>query len=138
VFGDFTFFKTYPYFLPCAVPATFTAIAWIITYLFFEEVSCDFCGDASPLLLTIAVQTIRNPVPIREMFRGRPKHDRRHATDEVNDDEKPVPIRSLFIYRVLIGAVNYTALSLVDITYRAIQPLFFSTPIFVSRIIICA
>ena len=45
------------------------------------------------------------------------------------DSEKPVPFRSLLVYRVLIGAINYTALSLVDIAYRAVQPLFFSTPI---------
>ena len=30
---------------------------------------------------------------------------------------------------MLIAAVNYATLSLVDIAYRAVQPLFFSTPI---------
>lgn len=45
------------------------------------------------------------------------------------DDEKAYPIKALLIPRVLTAAVNYASLSLVDISYRAIQPLFFSTPI---------
>ena len=42
VFGDWDFFKTYPYFLACAVPATFTALAWFVTHLFLEEVSVEW------------------------------------------------------------------------------------------------
>lgn len=38
VFGNSEFLKTYPYFLPCAVPATFSALAFIITWLFLKEV----------------------------------------------------------------------------------------------------
>ena len=37
VFGDWDFFRLYPYFLACAVPATFTAIAWLVTFLFLKE-----------------------------------------------------------------------------------------------------
>lgn len=37
-FGNNKFLKTYPYFLPCAVPATFSAIAFLITYIFLKEV----------------------------------------------------------------------------------------------------
>ena len=39
VFGDWEFFKTYPYFLACAVPATWSAFAWLVTFLFLKEVS---------------------------------------------------------------------------------------------------
>lgn len=38
VFGNSTFLKTYPYFLPCAIPATFSLVAWIVTYLYLKEV----------------------------------------------------------------------------------------------------
>ena len=37
-FGDWNFFRMYPYFLACAVPATFTALAWLVTSLFLKEV----------------------------------------------------------------------------------------------------
>lgn len=40
-----------------------------------------------------------------------------------------VPLRSLLTSRVIIAAGNYAFLSLVDIAFRAIQPLFYSTPI---------
>ena len=38
LFGNSKFLKEYPYFLPCAVPATFTAIIWLVTFLFLQEV----------------------------------------------------------------------------------------------------
>jgi len=54
---------------------------------------------------------------------------------EQNDDddclqaERPLPLRSLLIPRILIAAGNYASLSLVDIGMKAIQPVFLSTPI---------
>ncbi len=38
LFGNLKFLKTYPYFLPYAIPATFTVVCLLVTYLFFEEV----------------------------------------------------------------------------------------------------
>ena len=37
-FGHSEFFRTYPYFLPCAIPATFTIICWTVVFFFLEEV----------------------------------------------------------------------------------------------------
>ncbi|KZV74592.1 MFS general substrate transporter [Peniophora sp. CONT] len=110
VFGHSDFLKKYPYFLPCAVPATFTAFAWLITFVYFKE-------------------TMKNPTPIRDLFGRKDKTQDEAERPDIPDSEKPVPFRSLLVYRVLIGAINYTSLSLVDIAYRAVQPLFFSTPI---------
>lgn len=45
---------------------------------------------------------------------------------EIDDAEKPYPLRRLMTRRVLLSVTNYATLSLVD---RAIHPLFFSTPI---------
>lgn len=42
---------------------------------------------------------------------------------------EPLPLRKLLIPRVLISALNYACLALVDISTRAIQPVFFSTPV---------
>lgn len=39
IFGGYQFLKDYPYFLACAVPATFSAIACLVTLLCLKEVS---------------------------------------------------------------------------------------------------
>jgi hypothetical protein len=38
LFGHSTFMKAYPYFLACAGPASFTALAWLVTYMLLQEV----------------------------------------------------------------------------------------------------
>ena len=108
LFGNNEFLKQYPYFLPCAVPATFSIVAWLATFIFLKE-------------------TVQHPVPISQLLRRtKVKED---ALEDVPDKEKPLPLRSLLTRRVIIAAANYASLSLVDIAYRAIQPVFFSTPI---------
>lgn len=37
-FGNSEFLKKYPYFLACAVPATFSALVWVLTLVFLKEV----------------------------------------------------------------------------------------------------
>lgn len=116
LFGKNEFLKTYPYFLPCAVPASFSALAWLVTFFFLKE--------------TVKAPTLSIP----RLFRKKSKLSAASDTiDDVTivipDNEKPVAFRQLLNRRVLISAGNYAALSLVDITFRAIQPLFFSTPI---------
>lgn len=49
--------------------------------------------------------------------------------DDGPQAERPLPIRSLLTSQVLIAGGNYASLSLVDIAFRAIQPVFLSTPI---------
>ncbi|KAJ7595444.1 member of major facilitator superfamily multidrug-resistance, DHA1 sub-family [Mycena floridula] len=106
IFGGSAFLKKYPYFLPCAVPATFSAIAWIITFFFLKE-------------------TVKHPVPLTQLVGLRSK-----ASEESTIvPDKPVPFRSLLIAPVIIAGGNYACASLLDIAYRAIQPLFLSTPI---------
>lgn len=38
IFGASKFMKEYPYFLACAVPATFTVTAWFVVFFFLKEV----------------------------------------------------------------------------------------------------
>jgi len=47
VFGNNELLKEYPYFLPCAVPATFTAVVWLVAFFFLKEV-CDFPVSYTP------------------------------------------------------------------------------------------
>ncbi|KAF9048820.1 member of major facilitator superfamily multidrug-resistance, DHA1 sub-family [Panaeolus papilionaceus] len=126
LFGNSEFHKKHPYFLPCAVPATFSAIAWMVTFFFLKE-------------------TVKNPISVKEfLLPKKSKDDEEPSTPSTvcsdDDDvpnpakkmqkaEKPLPLRELLTWRVIIAAANYASLSLVDIAFRAVQPLFLSTPI---------
>ncbi|KAI6108162.1 major facilitator superfamily domain-containing protein [Pisolithus sp. B1] len=122
VFGNMEFMREYPYFLACAVPATFTAIAWIVTFLFLKE-------------------TLPNSVPLRQLISSKIRQWSSNKKDfeselptetpvtSENDENKPLPLRALLIPRVLIAAGNYAALSTIEIAFRSVQPLFYATPI---------
>ncbi|KAF9790416.1 member of major facilitator multidrug-resistance DHA1 sub-family [Thelephora terrestris] len=114
LFGNSKFLKEYPYFLPCAVPATFTVVAWLVTFFFLKE-------------------THPSAKPVREFFCGDKK---RVASEEdplfaqpQNELEKPIPLRGLLTRDVLVSAANYAFLALIDISFRALQPVFLSTPV---------
>ncbi|KAH9966963.1 major facilitator superfamily domain-containing protein [Lactifluus volemus] len=104
-FGNSQFLKKYPYFLACAVPATFSALVWVLTYAFLRE-------------------TVPSPVTFRSLLKKQP----RPSSAEI--PESPYPLRRLMTRRVIVLAViNYGTLTLVEVSYVAIQPLFFSTPV---------
>lgn len=125
-FGNSQFLRNYPYFLPCAVSATFSAFAWVFTLVFLREVSVqpDFCSN-SPTSL----QTVPSPMTLRTLLKKKPTTQSVVGLSDTDDAEKPYPLRQLMTRRVLLAVTNYATLSLVDICYRATQPLFFSTPI---------
>ncbi|KIK52651.1 hypothetical protein GYMLUDRAFT_251023 [Collybiopsis luxurians FD-317 M1] len=117
IFGHNEFLIKYPYFLPCVVPATFSAIAWLVTYLFLKE--------------TVKSPTLSFPRPFRwrkqtnavksstaDIATDSTAND---VTTEIPDNNKPVPFRKLLNRRVLVAAGNYASLSLVDVMVRAIQ-----------------
>ncbi|KAH8991319.1 MFS general substrate transporter [Lactarius hatsudake] len=107
-FGNSEFLKKYPYFLPCAVPATFSALAWVLSFVFLKE-------------------TVSSPVTFRSLLTK--KSDPSPSVVEIDEAEKPYPLRRLMTRPVLLSVLNYATLSLVDIAYRAMQPLFLSTPV---------
>ncbi|GJE96228.1 MFS general substrate transporter [Phanerochaete sordida] len=95
------FWVNYAYFLPCLVIATFAAFTFVLT-------------------ATVLKETVQKP--------------RSHkGTAEPEDDpetrDAPLPLRALLVRPVLLSVANYGVLALVDIMYRAVQPLFFSTPV---------
>ena len=49
-----------------------------------------------------------------------------------NEFEKPLPLRELLTREVIVSSVNYALLALVEISFRALQPLFLSTPVAVG------
>jgi len=126
-FGNSEFLKKYPYFLPCAVAATFSALTWVITFVFLQEVSVEpnFVFDCHSQF----AQTVPAPTTLRTLLTGKARASSFVGASEIDDTQKPYPLRKLMTRRVLLSVINYAMLSLVDICYRAIQPLFLSTPV---------
>ncbi|KAJ7433744.1 major facilitator superfamily domain-containing protein [Mycena latifolia] len=120
VFGNNAFLRKYPYFLPCALPATYSLLAWTVTLVFLKETA------TGPSVLSLS-----------RIFRRRDAETiKREALLEaakppkvVPESERAVPLRGLLTRRVAVAASNYAVLSLIDIAFRAIQPVFFATPI---------
>jgi hypothetical protein len=114
--------------LPCAVPATFSLVAWLVTFLFLEETVV----SPTPLSEYLGLKKEKLPAAsagpeITEV--GSPVKSTPIVVEHVAEEAKPLSLRALLTRRVVIAAGNYAALSLVDIAFRAVQPLFFSTPI---------
>ena len=77
-----------------------------------------------------ALQTVPYPKTLRTLLTKRPEASSSVGYCEIDDAEKPYPLRQLVTRRrVVLSVTNYAALSFVNISYRAIRPLFFSTPI---------
>ncbi|KIY43434.1 MFS general substrate transporter [Fistulina hepatica ATCC 64428] len=110
LFGNSAFHKEFPYFLPCAVPATFSALAWLIVYTRLRE-------------------TVKSPMSIWQVLGLAPAKRPASPVEELPDAEKPLPFRAVLTRPVIIAGANYALLSLVEITFRAVQPVFFSTPL---------
>ncbi len=84
-------------------------------------------------------QTVHNPTSVRQLLRLTPKAKTAAAVDHdvqipksalaAPDAARPLPLRQLLTPRVIVAAGNYAFLAVVDMTLRAIQPVFYSTPI---------
>ncbi|KAG1887835.1 major facilitator superfamily domain-containing protein [Suillus subluteus] len=84
IFGSSEFLKKYPYFLPCAVPATVSALSWIVVFLYLKE-----------------SQTSTPPINISQLLPWKrraivpsPALETPPVSSSIGD--KPVPIRALF------------------------------------------
>ncbi|KAE9402455.1 MFS general substrate transporter [Gymnopus androsaceus JB14] len=116
LFGDNEFLRKYPYFLPCAVPATLSAIAWLVTIMFLKETV-----KPPPFLFRVCSAQRNQAFPLHPILTALRM--------------KLMITKSLSRFDSFLTAAYWSRLattqllSLVDITFRAIQPLFFSTPI---------
>lgn len=79
---------------------------------------------------------MKNPLSLRQILRLSPKEaaverdgSQVAKNPVVDDSSRPLPLRELLVPRVIIAAGNYAFLAIVDITLRAIQPVFYSTSI---------
>jgi MFS family permease len=129
LFGKNQFLIKHPYFLPCAIPATFSLFAWLITFSFLKETLPAPISIGRLLNITTESKQSTHQNSIGSSVVGQNGENDQNHDDDCPQAERPLPLRSLFIPEVLIAAGNYASLSLMDIAFRAIQPVFLSTPI---------
>jgi len=99
LFGNW-FWEEYPYLLPCLFSAVFCAFCFVITSLFLKE-------------------TVTRLHPVQDGGEAHPDHT-----------QEPVPpLRAILTGPVVLCVANYFWISFLDIALRALQPLFFATPI---------
>ncbi|KAG6858599.1 hypothetical protein C0995_015403, partial [Termitomyces sp. Mi166 len=79
----------------------FSAVAWVAVFCLLKE-------------------TVKSPVPISHLFR--PKSGQGELS-------RGTPLRHVLNSRVIISVGNYAFAALLEMSFRAIQPLFFATPI---------
>jgi len=126
LFGHIQFFKTYPYFLACAVPATFSAIAFLVTLFFLKETV------ARPISISRIINLRKSKVNLTlQNVAGAdgPKPVSTITPTSGKAAGEPLPLSALLTPRVLISAGNYALLAIVDISYRTVLPVYMSTPI---------
>ncbi|KAL4062219.1 major facilitator superfamily domain-containing protein [Scleroderma yunnanense] len=104
-----TFWKRYPYFLPCIISALLAAAVFVTAALFLEE-------SRPPKQ---SKRCSQSKVSARDPQNG--------ITDE---DTSPTPIHTLMkTYSVMVPIATYGTLTLVDVGHFALLPLFYATPI---------
>lgn len=101
-------------------------MAWLITFLFLKETLL------APISIRRLLNITKDPTPqnaIASSDASIALLSGQNDDDDCLQAERPLPLRSLLIPRILIAAGNYASLSLVDIAMKSIQPVFLSTPI---------
>ncbi|KAE9402515.1 MFS general substrate transporter [Gymnopus androsaceus JB14] len=105
------FWKEYPYFLPCVVSVAYVFVAFLITLFMFKE--------------TIPKKRRSRILSRSSSYSG--------SDSELNSQHQsrngPIPLRELFIYRVLLSVSNYVALAFLNIAFNALLPLFLAMPL---------
>lgn len=107
----------------------------------------DSFPDSRVKLTPLSFQTVYSPMSLRNFVKLRTgkanlqfqnvasgQDNRVGPADCVNlkkdvEENKPLPLKALLNNRVLISALNYACLALVDIMLRSVQPVFYATPV---------
>ncbi|KAG6906440.1 hypothetical protein DXG01_013923, partial [Tephrocybe rancida] len=104
---DGAIWKAFPYFLPCVATSSVAFITFLITAIYFKETApkkgqrpSSKSSDASYMTLV-----------------------------ESLDTQRPLPLRKLLVYPVLLSIANYMTLAFLDVANIALLPLFLSMPL---------
>ncbi|KAF8574316.1 MFS general substrate transporter [Ramaria rubella] len=120
IFGQWVFWKYYPYALPCFVSAAFCISALVLAFFYLQESlntrrpkNAARDDDTSSLTHTPGVTSPTASTPLLSKPTTPP----------------PPPLREVLTPRVRIAIINYGTFSLLSIIYTYVQPLVMSTPI---------
>ncbi|KAG2138616.1 major facilitator superfamily domain-containing protein [Suillus bovinus] len=140
IFGRSKLLKIYPYLLPCAIPAIFALVAWLVTYSRFKEVRKIFlrpCLDNTKY----GNESVSTRAPLWELIKGwllrksyaKPFPPSRNGLAISANSEivpsKPLPLCALLTPKVLTVTASYVTMSLFYAAFNLVLPIFFSTPI---------
>ncbi|KAI6010769.1 major facilitator superfamily domain-containing protein [Pisolithus orientalis] len=130
VFGGATFFKTYPYFLPCLMSAAFAVLCWFIAYFLLEEVSSPivFLIGVGPIITPIDYHTANVCKRLHPWSQAQASGTERGITNS-NGERRQLPLRKLLVPNVLVAAGCYACLAFSDIASRTVLPVYFTVPI---------
>jgi len=117
IFGG-TFWKEYPYFLPCLVTASYVLFAFLITLFFFREVRKFIL-----FLFFYPITGLSQTVDLKK------QQDSQEVCNDPKYNEKPLPLRKIFVYPVVLSISNYAALAFLNIAISALLPLFLAMPL---------
>ncbi|KAG8990464.1 hypothetical protein FRB94_000283 [Tulasnella sp. JGI-2019a] len=121
------FWETYPYFLPCAGAALVCLIAMVVVGVFFEE--------SLPALKKKKQQQQRcfeekDYAPLDSSPEESPHLTSPSEETLVGTTLAPQPsIREILTPSVRVAVANYASLSLLDIAFSALLPLFYAAPV---------
>ncbi|KAJ7760686.1 major facilitator superfamily domain-containing protein [Mycena maculata] len=101
-----SFWRDFPYFLPCLATGTFVFLSFLLVLTFFRE--------------TLPLKISRNYVPDESVV---------GPASTRPSPKGPLPLRELFIFPVIISVANYVSLAFLNTTFGALQPLFYTMPI---------
>jgi hypothetical protein len=121
---DTSFLREYPYFLPCAVPATFAGVAWLVSFFWLEET----VREPVPIAVFLRLRRAAPALALQGVAAGTDASASADPAPATPDAERPLPLRQLLTRDVLVAGGNYAALSLLDIAFRGLHPLFLATP----------
>ncbi|TEB39446.1 MFS general substrate transporter [Coprinellus micaceus] len=108
------FWKDYPYFLPCVATAGITAITFVITLIWFKEVRSQSKYTRKRVVSDASESSQSTITP---------------TTPVVEEDDGPLPLRSVLTFPVVISICNYVTLAFLNISVNALLPLFFHMPV---------
>ncbi|KAG2146248.1 major facilitator superfamily domain-containing protein [Suillus clintonianus] len=124
IFGRSELLKTYPYLLPCAVPAIFASVAWLVTYFRFKE----SVSTSAPLLGLLKGWFSRQSHTQHSMTSSNAMVSSGAANSE-QVPSKPLPLRASLTPKVLTVTASYVTMAVLYMAFSSILPLFYATPI---------
>ncbi|KAG0692565.1 major facilitator superfamily domain-containing protein [Suillus ampliporus] len=124
IFGRSELLRTYPYLLPCAVPAILTSMAWLVIYFRLKESVSTKASPWGSIVGWLLPQSYARP--------STPASDSLASSGEANSEEvssKPLPLRALLSSKVLTVTASYVTMVVLHRTFGSILPIFYAAPI---------